>query len=158
MRKKTVTELLAEFKKRHPLYDELKFEGQGGIPEVLHPIFVFTQAIIENLASKGEQKVAIVLPDNTEIIPLITMDCMARMTEDVHYTENVFDNIVPGDHLSIKKAVIEFKGIDYDAGTVSYVVGRQTSDSGAAVMTVTYFYGHFLTGKLKYTNGLGCDL
>ena len=33
MRKKTVTELLSEFKKEHPLYDELKFEGQGGIPE-----------------------------------------------------------------------------------------------------------------------------
>lgn len=138
MRKKTVTELLSEFKKEHPLYDELKFEGQGGIPEALHPIFVFTQAIIENLASKGEQKVAIVLPDNAEIIPLVVMDCMARMAEDVHYTENVFDNIVPGDHLSIKKAVIEFKGIDYDAGTVSYVVGRQTSDSGAAVMTKNF--------------------
>ena len=48
MRKKTVTELLAEFKKEHPLYDKLRFEGQGGIPEALHPIFVFTQAIIEN--------------------------------------------------------------------------------------------------------------
>lgn len=138
MRKKTVTELLAEFKKRHPLYDELKFEGLGGIPEALHPIFVFTQDIIENLASKGEQKVAIVLPDDAEIIPLVAMDCMARMAEDVHYTENVFDNIVPGDRLSIKKAVIEFKGIDYDAGTVSYVVGRQTSDSSAAVMTKNF--------------------
>ena len=29
---------------------------------------------------------------------------------------------------------------------------------GYYISTVTYFYGHFLTGKLKYTNGLGCDL
>ena len=121
MGKKLISTLLDEFKKEHPLYNEIRFEYNGGAPELLHPIFTFTQYIIDEFIRLGEIRIAFVLPDNdTGIVPMVVMNCFDHILNDESYTMNLADNLKPGDHLRVRDAVVEFIGIDKKANTVKF--------------------------------------
>ena len=126
MGKKSVSTLLDEFKGQHPIYNEIRFEGQGGVPERLHPIFTFSQYIIDEFIRMGENKIVIVLPDNeTSIVPMVAMHCFDRMLNDEGYAASLMDALKPGDRLRIKNAVVEYQGRSPESGEISLIIDKQ---------------------------------
>lgn len=115
MGKELISALLDDFQKQHSVYGEIRFEGKNGSPELLHPIFTFTQYIINQFITRGENRISIVLPDNeTSIIPMVIMHCFDCILNKEGYAGTLMNNIKPGDHLRIKDAVVEFCGIDIE--------------------------------------------
>lgn len=122
---KLISALLDDFQKQHPLYGEIKFEGENGSPEFLHPIFTFTQYIINQFIARGENRIAIVLPDNeTSIIPMVIMHCFDCILNEEDYSGNLLDDLKKGDRLRINNAVVEFYGLDPKSKTIEIIIDK----------------------------------
>lgn len=60
-----VSQILKQFNKQHPTYRNISyFLGSAQYSERLHPLFVFTQYIIDTMIANGSKRIAIVLPDD----------------------------------------------------------------------------------------------
>lgn len=126
MGKKLISTLLDEFKEQHSLYNEIRFEGCGGVPELLHPIFTFTQYIIEEFIRMDEDRIVIVLPDSeTSIVPMVVMYCFDRMLNKEGYAGSLIDTLNSGDRLRIKNAVVGYQGIEPKSGEISLIIDKQ---------------------------------
>lgn len=128
MGKKLISTLLDKFKEEHSLYNEVRFEGQGGVPELLHPIFTFSQYIIDEFISLGEDRIVIVLPDNeTSIVPMVAMHCFDCILNKEGYAKDLAETLQQGDHLRIKNAIVEFIGIDKKENKIMFYADNPRS-------------------------------
>lgn len=96
-----VSQILEQFYKQHPTYRNIGYSlGNVQYSERLHPLFVFTQYIIDTMISKGEKRIAIVLPDDDcNILPFILAKCFANIQDEPGFAGSVLDEIKPGQML-----------------------------------------------------------
>lgn len=121
------TERLNGYYEKYPIYNLIKFSENSKMQgEILHPLYVATQQIIDKLISLGSKRIAIVLPDDEcNIIPLIITKCFYNIQNESEYAGSILDEVEPGQHLRLGKAVVEFLGINKDAGTITFRVERK---------------------------------
>lgn len=122
-----MSNLLEEYYVKYPIYRKVKFSFnncQNG--ELLHPLFVMTQRIIDEFIEAGSKRIAIVLPeDDTNIMPLLISKYFSKVQNDADYAGSVLDDITPGQHLMLGKAVVEFVEIDRGKNTIKFNVERK---------------------------------
>lgn len=105
---------LNDYIKNYPIYGSICFsKNKRTERENLHPLYILTQYIIDSFNKSGSNRVVVVLPDNDcNIIPLVLTKYFANMQFEKDYAGSVLDDIQPGQHLRLGKAVVEFLGID----------------------------------------------
>lgn len=105
---------LEDYYKCYPIYEHIKislFKKAEG--ESLHPLYVATQKIIDQLIEAGNKRIAIVLPDDDcDVIPQLILKYFSNVQNMPEYAGSVLEEVVAGDHLRLGKAVVEFLGID----------------------------------------------
>lgn len=108
---------LEDYYRHYPIYSHVKislFEKVEG--ELLHPLYVATQKVIDQLIESGNKRIAIVMPnDDSDIISQLLLKYFANVQNVPEYAGSVLDEVVAGDHLRLGKAVVEFLGIDESA-------------------------------------------
>lgn len=121
------TERINCYYEKHPIYNLIKFSDNSNTPgEILHPLYVTTQQIIDKFISLGSKRIAIVLPnDDCDIIPLIITKCFSNIQNEPEYAGSILNEVVPGQHLRLNKAVCEFLGIDKSANKIKFKVERK---------------------------------
>lgn len=119
-----VSQILEQFYKQHPTYRNIGYSlGNVQYSERLHPLFVFTQYIIDTMISKGEKRIAIVLPDDDcNILPFILAKCFANIQDEPGFAGSVLDEIKPGQMLRLGDAVVKYLGREGDR--IKYSIGR----------------------------------
>lgn len=120
-----VSQILEQFYKQHSTYRNIGY-SQGNVQyrEHLHPLLVFTQYIIDTLITKGEKRIAVVLPDDDcEILPLILAKCFANIQDEPGFAGSVLEEIEPGQMLRLGDAVVKYLGRD-GKDKIKYSVGR----------------------------------
>ena len=121
-----MSNLLEEYYGKYPIYKKVKFSFdncQKG--EFLHPLFVMTQKIIDGFIEQGSKRIAVVLPDDDcNIMPLVISKYFSNIQNEVNYAGSVLDDITPGQHLMLGKAVVEFVEIDKEKNTIKFNVER----------------------------------
>ncbi len=122
-----MSSLLEEYYDKFPIYKKVKFSFdncQKG--EFLHPLFVMTQRIIDGFIENGSKRIAIVLPDDeSNIMPLVISKYFANIQYEAEYAGSVLDDITPGQHLMLGKAVVEFVETDREKNTIKFKVERK---------------------------------
>lgn len=118
---------LENFYKKYAIYDSLKFSvNENRLGEKLHPLYTATQKIIDELVTKGSKRIAIVLPDEEcNILPLIIAKYFSCVQNEPDYAGSVLDEILPGQHLRLFKAVVEFIGLDKELNKIKFKVERK---------------------------------
>lgn len=118
---------LEDYYKSYPIYEHIKislFEKAEG--ESLHPLYVATQKVIDQLIEAGNKRIAIVLPDDDcDIIPQLILKYFSNVQNVPEYAGSVLEEVVAGDHLRLGKAVVEFLGIDKAVNKIKFKVGRK---------------------------------
>ena len=118
---------LEDYYRHYPIYSHVKislFEKVEG--ELLHPLYVATQKVIDQLIESGNKRIAIVMPnDDSDIISQLLLKYFANVQNVPEYAGSVLDEVVAGDHLRLGKAVVEFLGIDESAKKIKFKVGRK---------------------------------
>lgn len=109
-----LNQVLDKYVKDYPIYGSICFSKNSKVEsEHLHPLYILTQHIIDCFNKSGSNRVAVVLPDNDcNIIPLLLTKYFANMQFEKNYAGSVLDDIQPGQHLRLGKAVVEFLGIN----------------------------------------------
>lgn len=122
-----MSNFLEEFYSKYPIYKKVKYSFdncQKG--EFLHPLFVMTQRIIDGFIENGSKRIAVVLPDDDcNIMPLVISKYFSNVQNGVDYAGSVLDDITPGQHLMLGRAVVEFVEIDREKNTIKFKVGRK---------------------------------
>lgn len=120
-----VSQILKQFNKQHPTYRNIGYSlGDAQYSERIHPLFVFTQYIIDTMIANGSKRIAIVLPDDDcSILPFILAKCFANIQDDPNFAGSVLDEIEPGQMLRLGDAVVKYLGREGDDKIV-YSVGR----------------------------------
>ena len=110
------SQVLNEYLKKYPIYNSINFSiDSKSESENLHPLFVLTQYIIDKFISNGNKRIAIVLPDNEcNILPLIVAKYFSNVKYESDYAGSVLEDIEIGQHIRLRKAVVEFGGIIED--------------------------------------------
>lgn len=118
--------ILDAYIKQYPTYDSITFSKTiNSYKEKLHPIYTLTQYIIDNFIKRGHNRIAIILPDNDcNIIPMLVAKYFSNLQFKQNYAGSVLDDIQPGQHLRLGKAVVEFLGID-DESRIKFRVERK---------------------------------
>ncbi len=108
-----VSQILEDYYKKYPIYKSIKFSVDSKCEsENIHPLLILSQYIIDKLLSEGNNRVAIVLPDDEcNVIPLIIAKYFSNIQNELDYAGNVLEDIDVGQHLRLGKAVVEFGGI-----------------------------------------------
>ena len=121
-------QVLDKYVKDYPIYGSICFSKNRKVEsEHLHPLYILTQYIIDCFNRSGSNRVAVVLPDNNcNIIPLLLTKYFANMQFKKDYAGSVLDDIQPGQHLRLGKAVVEFLGID-EKNQIQFRVERKNS-------------------------------
>lgn len=118
---------LEDYYKCYPIYEHIKislFKKAEG--ESLHPLYVATQKIIDQLIEAGNKRIAIVLPDDDcDVIPQLILKYFSNVQNMPEYAGSVLEEVVAGDHLRLGKAVVEFLGIDKLEKKIKFKVGRK---------------------------------
>lgn len=118
---------LEDYYKCYPIYEHIKislFEKAKG--EALHPLYVATQKVIDQLIETGNKRIAIVLPDDDcDVIPQLILKYFSNVQNVPGYAGSVLEEVVSGDHLRLGKAVVEFLGIDKSEKKIKFKVGRK---------------------------------
>lgn len=113
-----VSQILEQFYKQHPTYRNIGYSlGNVQYSERLHPLFVFTQYIIDTMISKGEKRIAIVLPDDDcNILPFILAKCLQNNRGDNKKRYFVKSNVVNAADYGVPQARKRFvlHAIRYD--------------------------------------------
>lgn len=122
-----------DFINKHPLYQKIKYRSnECSLDTLLHPILIYSQAVIDRYLLEGKKRIVIVLPDNeTNILPMVVAKYFASLQENPDYAHNVFEDIEEGQHLKLGKSVIEFLRIDKEDNTITFYAGRPTKTSSA---------------------------
>lgn len=106
-----LSEILDNYKKKYPIYDLINFSSEGIVTEHLHPLFIITQYIIDEFIKKGDNRIAIVLPDDEcSIIPMLLAKYFSNILSEPEYAGSILDEIEKGQHIRLGKAVAEFLG------------------------------------------------
>ena len=118
---------LEDYYKCYSIYEHIKislFEKAKG--EALHPLYVATQKVIDQLIEAGNKRIAIVLPDDDcDVIPQLILKYFSNVQNVPGYAGSVLEEVVAGDHLRLGKAVVEFLGIDKTVNKIKFKVGRK---------------------------------
>lgn len=126
-----------EFVNKNPLYKKIRYKNSeypGGT--LLHPILIYSQAVIDHYVSEGKNRIAIVLPDDeTNVLPMVVAKYFSMLQSDPEYAHNVFEDIEPGQHLKLGKSVVEFISIDNDKNVIEFYSGKPTKFSSASKYT-----------------------
>ena len=119
---------IEEFLKEHPIYEKIRFHSMTNPDEAkLHPIFSASQAVIDSMRAAGQNRIAIILPDDDlSIIPLLISKYISNIQELSEYTHSVFEEIQPGQHLKLGKAVVEFISFDKTTQRIKLLIGKPT--------------------------------
>lgn len=109
-----LSQILDNYNKSYPIYGIVKYaQSDKTEGENLHPLFTLTQYIIDKFVSDGHKRIAIILPNNEcTIVPLLLTKYFVNIQYKLDYAGSVLDDIQPGQHLRLGKAVVEFLGID----------------------------------------------
>lgn len=126
-----------EFVNKNPLYKKIRYKNNNQtIGALLHPILIYSQAVIDQYLSEGKKRIAIVLPDDeTNILPMVIAKYFSSLQEDPNYAHNVFEDIEPGQHLKLGKSVVEFLSIDKDKNVIEFYAGKPTKMASATKYT-----------------------
>lgn len=118
--------LLENYYSEYPIYQKISFSRNKMLQgEKLHPIFVLTQNIIDNFIKTGSKRIAIVLPDeDCNIVPMVIAKYFSNIQNEIGYAGSILDEIKPGQHLMLGKAVVEFLNIDKTKNSIKFKVGR----------------------------------
>ena len=130
---------IQEFLKKHPIYEKILFHSTSTPVEThLHPILPASQAIIDSMLEAGQTRIAIVFPDDdTNILPLIVAKYLANIQELPGYAHSFLEEIEPGQHLKLGKAVVEFVSFDKENKIIELHVGKPTRQKyGTTVYTL----------------------
>ena len=126
-----------EFVNKNPLYKKIRYkngEHIGGT--LLHPILIYSQAVIDHYVSEGKNRIAIVLPDDeTNVLPMVVAKYFSMLQSNPKYAHNVFEDIVSGQHLKLGKSVVEFISIDNDQNVIEFYSGKPTKFSSVTKYT-----------------------
>ncbi len=124
-----MSNFLEEFYSKYPIYKKVKFSFDNCHKgEILHPLFVMTQRIIDGFIENGSKRIAVVLPDDEcNIMPLIISKYFSNVQNEVDYAGSVLDDVTPGQHLMLGKAVVEFIEIDKQKNTIKFKVDRKNA-------------------------------
>lgn len=123
----TLDQLLKEYTDNHYVYNSIDFsltEKERTSPsEKIHPLYILSQAIIDKSIQAGENRIAIVLPDNDcDIIPMIIMKYFDNILFEKDYCGDILSSIEVGQHLRLGDAVVQFDGIS--DGKIRFTYGR----------------------------------
>ena len=130
---------LQEFLKRHPIYETIKFHSVSNPAEThLHPILPASQAIIDSMIEAGHNRIAIVFPDDDiNVLPLIVSKFLSNIQELPGFAHSILEEIEPGQHLKLGKAVVEFVSFDKGNKRIELHVGKPTRQKyGTTVYTL----------------------
>lgn len=118
---------LEDYYKHYPIYEHIKFSlFEKAKGELLHPLYVATQKVIDQLIEAGNKRIAIILPDDDcDIMPQLILKYFSNVQNVPEYAGSVLDEVVVGDHLRLGRAVVEFLGIDESAKKIKFKVGRK---------------------------------
>lgn len=121
-----LSQILDNFNKNYPIYGIVKYAQSNKMEgENLPPLFTLTQYIIDKFISNGHKRIAIILPDNEcMVVPLLLTKYFANIQYEADYAGSVLDDIQPGQHLRLDKAVVEFLGID-EKNRIKFRVDRK---------------------------------
>lgn len=121
-----LSQILDNFNKNYPIYGIVKYAQSNKTEgENLPPLFTLTQYIIDKFISNGHKRIAIILPDNEcMVVPLLLTKYFANIQYEADYAGSVLDDIQPGQHLRLGKAVVEFLGID-EKNRIKFRVDRK---------------------------------
>ena len=74
---------LQEFLKKHPIYEKITFYSVSNPVEThLHPILPASQAVIDSMLEAGQNRIAIVFPDDDiNVLPLIASKYLSNIQE-----------------------------------------------------------------------------
>ena len=123
----TLSQLLKEYIDSHYVYNSIDFslsaKEQTSPSEKIHPLYILSQAIIDNFIQKGENRVAIILPDNDcDIVPMLIMKYFNNILFEKDYCGDILNDIEVGQHLRLGEAVVQFDGIV--DGKIRLIYGR----------------------------------
>ena len=123
----TLSQLLKEYTNNHYVYNSIDFslsaKEQLSPSEKIHPLYILSQAIIDNFIQKGENRIAIVLPDNDcDIVPMLIMKYFNNILFEKDYCGDILNDITVGQHLRLGDAVVRFDGIV--DGRIRFTYGR----------------------------------
>ena len=123
-----LSQVLDDYNKNYPIYGIVKYaQSDKTEGETLHPLFTLTQYIIDKFVSDGHKRIAIILPNNEcTVVPLLLTKYLANIQYKPDYAGSVLDDIQPGQHLRLGKAVVEFLGID-EKNQIKFRVERRNS-------------------------------
>ena len=135
----------------HLTYMDILFKYiNKGANSQLHPLFVMSQFIIDSLIDDGKRRIAIVLPDDQcSIIPLVIAKYFQFLQDDPSYATSIFEDIVPGQHVKLGKAVAEFLEIDQENNTIKYKVGKETKLYGPVTISTPISNYHLLLERTE---------
>lgn len=138
-----VSQILEQFYKQHPTYRNIGYSlGNVQYNEHLHPLFVFTQYVIDTMISKGEKRIAMVLPDDDcNILPFILAKCFANIQDEPGFAGNVLDEIEPGQMLRLGDAVVKYLGREGDK--IVYNVGRKPLTMATYYCPISEYHNFF---------------
>ena len=121
-----LSQILDNYKKNYPIYGMVKYAQSNKMEgENLPPLFTLTQYIIDKFISAGHKRIAIILPDNEcTVVPLLLTKYFANIQYEANYAGSVLDDIQPGQHLRLGKAVVEFLGIN-EKNRIKFRVDRK---------------------------------
>ena len=119
---------LQEFLQKHPIYEKIKICSESNPVEThLHPIFQASQAIIDSMLDAGNNRIAIVLPDDDiNVLPLIVSKYLSNIQERPDFAHSILEDIQPGQRLKLGKAVVEYRSFDNEKKMIKLFVGKTT--------------------------------
>ena len=91
------------------------------------------------MISKGEKRIAIVLPDDDcNILPFILAKCFANIQDEPGFAGSVLDEIKPGQMLRLGDAVVKYLGREGDR--IKYSIGRtQVTEVTSPILNIIIF-------------------
>ncbi len=109
-----ISQILNDYLNKHKVYNLIHYSfDDTSDGEVMHPLFIVTQHIIDSLIVQGYKRIGIVLPDNEcGVMPMIVGKYFSNLLDETDYARCVLDSIEVGQHVRLGKAVVEFLGID----------------------------------------------
>ena len=135
----------------HSTYKSVLFR-ETNVPKYaqLHPMYIMSQFFVDSLIEQGKRRFSIVLPDDKcSIITLVIAKYFQNLQEDPYYASSIFEDIEPGQHVKLGKAVAEFLAIEQDRNIIKYKVGKQTKTCCPIEVTTPIANYHILLEKTE---------
>ncbi len=149
------SEIFEQFNRRHTTYGNIGFSfGNEKNRELLHPLFVITQYIIDTFIENGNRRIAVILPDDDcNILPLILAKCFANIQDDPDFAGSVLDEVQPGQMLRLGDAVVKYLGCE-DGNKIVYSVGRTPLTTQTMTCPIREYHNFFekCTGAVSSWN------